>query len=155
MRMSYTPKPPIPDRKASGFALKLGTQHALVIYQLYPWLREKGLTDAETDQGLAAIPEFPIPQSEFDQVHKTYDIPSLHWRSPSGFGKTRTTRIQAVDVHAVAKLFMLVGAFVLEGQMGRTLQKRAHDLKNIATTDLLAEAYDKAEKDRVSLTLLD
>lgn len=137
-------KAPTLSKRAKGFPIRLSFQHFLVIHQTYAWLREQNLTDEDTEEAISLVPTFTVPREELEQAHKTGDIPSFHWRSQSGFYRSKTFRVRAENIGAMAKLFRLVGALITQGQLGRTLVKRAVALESVCPLDRLVDAQREA-----------
>jgi len=162
--MRKTTKPLEISKRAKGFAFKLSNTHLLTILQTYAWLKVNGLTDAETDEGLAAIPTFSEPLEQAKSVDDVLqngvrcmtckpDRASGTWKDPLfTISKTRTIRVRAESIQSVIRLFRLCAAFVCYGQIGETLLRRAEDLEEVPILDQL---YDAQRGDSVSLTLKD
>jgi len=124
--------------RAEGFPLQLSRQHFFIIHQMYPWLREKGLTDEATDEALALFPDWPIPEKDLELA--VSDGYSTSMRYGSGFYRSKTIRVRAEHLQGVIKLLKISAAFQTSGQLGGTLCRRAERLGSISAIDCLADA---------------
>jgi len=130
-------QPPSLDKRAKGFAIRLSGQQRFMVHAFYPWLQSQGVTDAETDEALSLIAPVEVPQDELREARLTGTVTSMSYTS--GFRRSRVLRVRSEHIQAVSRLFRLIGAVCVGGQVGSTLIKRAEDLESV---NLLDQLYD-------------
>jgi len=122
--------------------------HLAIVQQLYPWLRDNGLTDEDTDEAFAEMPKYEFVQKDLQQAAQTGNMPSYWYQNGEkpGLWKSITFRVRAERLQGFIKLFRLVGSTSnYGGQVGRTLLSRAEALANISPLDQLYDAQRDAD----------
>ena len=132
------PKAPTLGKKLKGFPIKLTPQHFMTIHQLYPWLREQGLTDARTDAALSVIPERKFSAEELAEGLKVGALPDTDFKD--GFFLSKTVRVRAEFLEGMIQLLRCCAACSRSGNLGPTFWRRAEDLSEISVLDQLCDA---------------
>lgn len=131
---SNTNKAPTLDKRAKGFAVKLTRQQLLTVRMLYPWLKEQGLTNEQTDAAIETFPAFtPTDRSHCIDVanHKATKQIYTHL-----YGY-KTFRVRAEHLAGVSLLLQLTATFVPGVHI---LRHRAAALNEISPLDQLADS---------------